>query len=408
MSSSEPLISVKALLLSLFAAVVCVTSLVCPSRAVAQVEEAQRLVQRASELFANDQFLEAAEEYQRAFELDPHPAILYNLARCYEELGSLPSALRTTRQAQNLAPSGQVRDALDLKEQQILDAIIEQGYQLRRADPIGFVDLARLTVTSLPSGAAVFIGQDAVGATPLDDLYIAPGEYDITVTMDGYRPTYRTVFIELGRDVTVHAGLIREGDVVITRREPGFLEVTGPRTGMSVYLDEDYYGRTPIEDLPVPPGAWLLRVTHDNYEDYSSEIMIESGLTTEIFANAVRKARVPDESFGQGEWGIVALGVGGALLTTGVIFGVLSSAEEDRYHRSVRSPTRDEVRDSATSKALIADIAFISAGVAAATGLILILTDSDDEEEDEEPDGLLQMGVAPIGDGWGLGWSGTF
>ena len=336
--------------------------------------------------------------------------ILYNQARCFEELHDLPRALAVLRRALELEPSGRILEAIDSKATELETRLINEGLGLDNVDRSVFTTLARISVTSLPSGADVFIDEDYVGTTPIDDLFVAPGHYEITVSMTDYRPSYRSVEVEPIRHVTIHAGLRRSGDIVFNPAEPGLLEVIGPRNGMLVYLDEDYYGRTPISAMPVPPGSYTIRVTHDLYEDWTTEIDVMSSETTALYAHATRKETQVDEGFGRTEWGILLLATGGAALTTGVIFGVISRADEDRYHRNLLSPNRDEIRDSAIKEAFVADIAFISAGVLVATGVILVLTDHGDEDDDiiEPPDGLLQIGMGPTRDGWGVVWSGEF
>ena len=395
---------------SWLAGLLALTLIFTAAPGAAQVEEAQRLAEQAGEAFQAFDFSEAAELYARAFDLDPHPVILYNQARCYEELHDLPHALAVLRRALVLGATGRVLEAINAKATELETRLINEGYGLETVDRAVFTSLAWLSVTSLPSGADVFIGDDFVGNTPIDDLFIAPGSYEVTVSMTDYRPTHRSIEAEAVRNVTVHAGLRRAGDIAYTPADPGYLQLLGPRNDMLVYLDEDYYGRTPVNDMPVPPGRYLIRVTHDLYEDWSTEIDIASGDTTVLYAHATRKAStVDDGGFGQGGWGILLVATGGAALTTGAIFGVISRADEDRYHRNVLSPTRDEIRDSAVTNALIADIAFISAGALVATGLVLMLTDHDEEEDIiEPPDGLLQMGMGPTEDGWGIVWSGQF
>jgi len=376
--------------------------------AVAQVEQAQLLTEQAREAFQAGDFSAAADLYGQAFDADPHPVILYNQARCYEELQEDSLALTVLRRALSLNPNERTREAIGLKVEELVIRLVDGGYRLAEVEPDVLTQLARLSITSLPSGGQIFIGEDYVGNTPLDDLWIAPGEYDLTVTMEGYQPSYRTIEVLAGRDVNVHTGLRRSGDITFQPADPGYLDLAGPRNGMQVYLDEDYYGRTPLNEIPVPPGRYSLRVTHDLYEDWSTEIDVASGEVTSLYATAERKAStLGGGGFSQTSWGLLSLGVGGASLVTGAIVGIIALADEDRYHRNVTSPNREDIRDSAITEAFIADMAFVTAGVFVITGAILILTDSGDEEDDVSPD-LLQLSIGPTGSGWGVGWGGTF
>lgn len=381
---------------------------VAPSDARAQRERAQELAGQAREAFEAGNYLEAAALFDEAFGFDPHPVILYNRARCYEELGDLARALELFQRARTLDPSPSVDQELVAKIEALVTQIVERGYRLEEADPAVFSQLATISITSLPEGAEVLVGDDLVGTTPVDDLYIAPGTYSISISKEGYRPHLRSIEVAPGENVSIHAGLRREAAITeYVPPNPATIEVTGPRTGMEVYLDEDRVGSTPL-NRAVPPGSYRIRVTHPDFEDWIAFVELDSGVTRSVYADAERvEMDWEEEGWTAREWGFVTLGGAGALLTTGVIFGVIAKADADRYHRNVDAPNRAEIRDSATSAATIADISFAAAGVLAVTAAILVFAGGD--RGDEFEDNLVRVDWGPRPDhGWGVQLTAPF
>jgi tetratricopeptide (TPR) repeat protein len=378
-----------------------------PLGAGAQNERAQELVEQARAHFLAGEYVECARVFGQAFDLDPHPNILFNQARCYEELGDLPRALDLLRRARTLNPSANTDQQCRDKITEIEQLLIEQGYDLESIDPETFVALASVSITSLPEGAQVTLDGRAMGTTPIDGLFMAPGTYVVEVTMSGYQTHRRTIDIEAGRNVSVHAGLRRLEAADYLPPEPGYLELTGPRRDMSVYLDEDLIGYTPLSGVAVPPGNYRLRVVHEDYRDWALDIEIRSSDTASFYADAERLAQVEEDTFGATEWGVVSLCTGGAFAVTGVVLAVFAQADADRYHRNVNSVTRGEIRQAAIDQALLADLSFGVGAAFLATGAVLIWVVGDDDDEWYEDEDLvrLQWQVNPEGLGFGLSGS---
>src|SRR5262249_58021652 len=59
----------------------------------ASEDDARALFERGSALYALGRYAEAAPLFERAFELKPDPALLYNAAQAYRLLGNKPRAL---------------------------------------------------------------------------------------------------------------------------------------------------------------------------------------------------------------------------------------------------------------------------------------------------------------------------
>jgi len=64
-----------------------------------------------------------------------------------------------------------------------------------------------LAVESRPTGAAVVVNGKPSGTTPLTISDLAPGEYRVTMTMEGYRPFATTVRVVAGERARAAARL---------------------------------------------------------------------------------------------------------------------------------------------------------------------------------------------------------
>ena len=87
----------------------------------------------------------------------------------------------------------------------------------------------------------------------------------------------------------------------------------------------------------------------------------------------------------------------------------LATADANSYNENVNVPNRGDLLESAETKALVADICFITGGVLATTGVILLIVSSQQRgEETERPDDLVRFELGPTRDGWAVGLSGRF
>ncbi|MEO1267834.1 MAG: tetratricopeptide repeat protein, partial [Myxococcota bacterium] len=68
--------------------------LTSPPALMAQEDDAVALFKKGVELFRQERYVEARDVFRRVFELDPNPFVIFNIGRCYEELGELEEAVR--------------------------------------------------------------------------------------------------------------------------------------------------------------------------------------------------------------------------------------------------------------------------------------------------------------------------
>jgi hypothetical protein len=152
-----------------------------------QQREADRHFKSGVTLFTHAKFAEALAEFERAYEIAPHPLVLYNIAGCHRQLSHYAEAVgfyrRFLSEARTVAPADLLAAA-----QTELDAILAL--------------VARVSVTITPSTDGATLSVDGV---PIDHpelpLILPPGEHRLTARVPGRPETERTVRVASGDDL---------------------------------------------------------------------------------------------------------------------------------------------------------------------------------------------------------------
>jgi len=161
---------------------------------------------------------------------------------------------------------------------------------------------AMVTFRSEPPGATVHIGdRDVPGTTPTAIGDLPVGEYDVTMSLDGFADWTERVTVREGRPLEVEARLRRV--VVATRprstpRDETPREVEPPREAApaavgrisintrpwsKVYVGERLLGTTPIGNAEVPSGSVRLRIVDRDGTEHTRSIRVEPGADERVF-----------------------------------------------------------------------------------------------------------------------------
>jgi hypothetical protein len=153
---------------------------------------AAQLKQQGDAAMRSMHYRDAIAAYQKAYKLQPEPAILYNTARAEQGLGDYPAALDAIDEFVRVAPE-------DLKQR--VPKLAELVADIR--SHVGFV-----VVICPVSGASVSVDGKVVGKTPLSQpLRVAAGDVAIGVEASGYAPFHKDVAATGGKVTTVAASL---------------------------------------------------------------------------------------------------------------------------------------------------------------------------------------------------------
>lgn len=156
-------------------------------------KDADRHFKAGVELFKEAKYTEALAEFQRAYDIAPHPLVLYNIAGCQRELSQYGDAVATYNKF--LADGkGKVPAARLTAAQAELDGILAR--------------IARVTVTITPAVDGTTLSVDGTALDhPAMPLILPPGEHHLVAHADGHRDGESTLRVASGDTVNVELAL---------------------------------------------------------------------------------------------------------------------------------------------------------------------------------------------------------
>jgi beta-lactamase superfamily II metal-dependent hydrolase len=156
-----------------------------------------------------------------------------------------------------------------------------------------------LSVTSIPSGALVYVDGTFKGITPVTIQSISTGFHQIKVTRSGYKDYSTSVSVAGGKPLSISATLTAgSGSSVLPPVFPitiptttptikpttaptapsgtgtGSLSVTSIPSGALVYVDGTFKGITPVTIQSSSTGVHQIKVTKSGYKDYSTSVYV--------------------------------------------------------------------------------------------------------------------------------------
>jgi hypothetical protein len=142
-------------------------------------------VRRKKPREAAERYERALAAYSKAFELAGNPQIHYLMAQAEDKLARWVNAANHYRRF--LADATDADAALHTRAAARLEAIKLQ--------------IGVLTLVVQPEGAAIALDGSPLGAAPLaEPLFLAPGEYSLSITADGYQPSEPRLIVEAGSE----------------------------------------------------------------------------------------------------------------------------------------------------------------------------------------------------------------
>lgn len=242
--------------------------LLLPSIASAQAvgdadrEAAKERFARGVERMRAQDFVGAAEQFEKAYEIAPFAVILYNLGIAYDKLDRPIEAVDALQKV--IDAPGNLRADRVARAKEI---VAEQNKRI-----------GRLLVTVDQPGAEVRIDGNGVGNTPLPGPHpVGAGTHFLVVLKSGFAPFRKEVKVAGQATETV--------SVTLEPTELAFAQIwvrtSLPQT--EVWLDGTQIGVTPLEQsFPVLPGQHAIELRRVGYHSVIKRIDVGGGATAEI------------------------------------------------------------------------------------------------------------------------------
>jgi len=138
-----------------------------------------------------------------------------------------------------------------------------------------------LSINSNPKGADFYIDNIYMGVTNQIVGNLAPGNHNISLSLAGYELWTGQSNVVSGQVTSLNVNLVPE-----VNPPSGDLRVSSTPEGAAVYVNNDYHGTTPIigslDISNLNPGSYTLTLKKAGYVDYTSQVTIVAGTTTQV------------------------------------------------------------------------------------------------------------------------------
>ncbi len=134
-----------------------------------------------------------------------------------------------------------------------------------------------LNISTIPPAADIFLDNNSIGKSPLNQDKIAPGEHKLKVTAEGYLPLEEKIHIEVGKSVARQFSLVKLCTV----------NINSTPAGAQVFIDNRPVGVTPYRHQVTPGTRVNVKVSQRKYHDWQQDFTV----TGEINVMAELKAK---------------------------------------------------------------------------------------------------------------------
>jgi len=133
-----------------------------------------------------------------------------------------------------------------------------------------------VAITSLPSGAAVYLDGSPRGTAPVVIPDVKPGNHEVILSLRGYNDWDQVVSVGSGQTAAVNAVLVAQAP------STGSLAVISDPAGAEIYIDDDFKGVSPVTISGLSAGTHALSLKLQDYADNTTNITITAGQTGRI------------------------------------------------------------------------------------------------------------------------------
>lgn len=171
------------------------------------------------------------------------------------------------------------------------------------------------------------------------------------------------------------------------------LRVVSDFPGIEIRLDGVPFGQAPVLTTDLEPGRYQLTANCDGCEPLVQTVLLAEGrfyterMNPEGAGGTSVAMETGDDDDGSSRWLPAAtIGLGGALLATGVVFAVMTAETQDEFNMEDTYSEAEALADKGETYALLTNVFLASGGAIAATGIVLFLlgpVDSPTENEDD-------------------------
>jgi len=142
-----------------------------------------------------------------------------------------------------------------------------------------------LYITSIPTGANVYIGGNYYGLTPQIVSDLQPGYYAVKLEKAGFQEWSQNVYVTAGEttDVT-HTFTVTPTETATQVPATGTVAVSSEPAGAQVFIDGKFEGITPVTIPSIETGSHTVLLKLDGYADWQVKVQVEAGQQEDVDA----------------------------------------------------------------------------------------------------------------------------
>ncbi len=138
-------------------------------------------------------------------------------------------------------------------------------------------------VTSVPSGANVYVDGTYYGPSPQIASGLSPGYHQVRISLSGFQDWTGSVYVHADETTKVSQAL-SVGPTPTSAPGTGSVSVSSNPAGAGVYLDNVYVGITPLTIPGVSSGSHVVLLTHQGYANWQATVQVQQGVTETVDA----------------------------------------------------------------------------------------------------------------------------
>jgi PKD repeat protein len=128
-----------------------------------------------------------------------------------------------------------------------------------------------IAITSIPSGADVFIDDMQRGITPAIFPGVLPGNHQVTLSFKGYDDWSHIISVGSGQMAAINAEMAAKKEIT------GSLAVISDPPGAEIYIDGSFKGVSPVTISGLSAGTHTVLLTMQEYTDNTTNISVSAG-----------------------------------------------------------------------------------------------------------------------------------
>lgn len=206
-------------------------------------------------------------------------------------------------------------------------------------------------------------------------------------------------------------------DLAREAAEDGTLTLLVNVEGASVSVDGVLMGQTPVEPLNLKPGTYNILVSKPGYEPWQRRFPVAAGrdVVVNVTLALEKGPEVTKTEDPYVVWKWTTVGVGSALVATGVIFTVLAEVDRADFEDTKKDGDGDllisqsrakALQDSVNTKRTVSYVMYGVGGAAVVGGVLWLVLDKPAEKQGEGT--VTPVSAAPVPGGGIVTFSGVF